>query len=818
MKMKKDYNCVIRLTVFASILYATGIKVVYAQSDNVEATSNPHPHPIVFDTEILKNRGIDTSVSDYFKNKVRFIAGDRKVKIYLNDQGKGIVNATFDSDGEICFNKQFSESIGLKWDEEFVGCRDFLQRYPNTIIELHPENEEVRLIVSTDAINPIGAHVKKYATGGTAGIINYDFLIANNKYGDQSRQFQSLQTDVGLNAGDWIFRSRQSYYKSANNSRFEHLYAYGQKTFTKLGITLQAGQIGIENSIFPSYRINGLQLIPEAALQQGQRISKNLVEGIANSQARIEVRQNGVLIYSTVVPPGAYALTDIPLLNRSSDLDVKVIESDGLPIYYTVPAAELNDGVFGGIPGYSMAVGKYDPYAIDSDNKPMLVTGSSTWSLNRKTNFTAGIMAANNYHAGGWAIDHSLTDNTFLGTRQLISRAQQSGDIGSQLSVSISSQLSPSISGSLGVSRQTSGFRDLTDTLNDHVDYGRFYERYKSQYSGSLGWFNKSFGAWRVSYSKSSTFDGKKTHSLTGGWSKYFSNITASINFQHTGGTGARWNSGNSVLFSLSIPIGGKNIRTYVDHNSTRTRAGASTGGDINEYIGYNISSDYDDSSKEGSFSGNLNMTPRYFQANIGYAKNGAHNTMYSGSMRGGLVAHKDGITFSPYQISDTFGIAQVGHLRGVKISTSQGTVWTDGAGMAVISQLTPYATSRLEITPKSLPRNIDLVNGYQEIDVVRGSVQHIDFDVVETRRLLLHAKDEEGAYLPEGASVVDGNGNFIATVLGKGKVFLPNAIKPSSFYVEMPSGNKCELKFDLTKIENSQSYFDVSKALCINS
>lgn len=52
--MKKDYNCVIRLTVFASILYATGIKVVYAQSDNVEATSNPHPHPIVFDTEILK--------------------------------------------------------------------------------------------------------------------------------------------------------------------------------------------------------------------------------------------------------------------------------------------------------------------------------------------------------------------------------------------------------------------------------------------------------------------------------------------------------------------------------------------------------------------------------------------------------------------------------------------------------------------------------------------------------------------------------------------------------------------------------------------
>ena len=54
-----------------------------------------------------------------------------------------------------------------------------------------------------------------------------------------------------------------------------------------------------------------------------------VVRGIARTQARIEVRQNGYLIQSQTVAPGAFALTDLPVTGSGSDLQVTVLESDG---------------------------------------------------------------------------------------------------------------------------------------------------------------------------------------------------------------------------------------------------------------------------------------------------------------------------------------------------------------------------------------------------------------------------------------------------------------------------------------------------------
>lgn len=43
---------------------------------------------------------------------------------------------------------------------------------------------------------------------------------------------------------------------------------------------------------------------------------------------------------------------------------------------------------------------------------------------------------------------------------------------------------------------------------------------------------------------------------------------------------------------------------------------------------------------------------------------------------------HKDGVTFSPYSIKDTFAIARLSEPKaGVEITTPQGTVWTDRWG-----------------------------------------------------------------------------------------------------------------------------------------
>lgn len=804
-------------TCFVSItaIGAVTCNAAWAQPTDI-ATARPSAAASVnFDEDMLKSRGISGSVADYFKHQARFTAGTRRVVLYINDQRKGTVHATFDSNGALCFDDKFLDSAGLRREKEVNDCARFLQQYPNTMIELHPGKEEVRLIVPTDALLPASVATNSYVTGGTAALLNYDALSVSNHFQGQSRQFQSLQTEAGLNVGDWILRSRQSYFKSDRQSRFEHLYAYGQKTFTDIGSTLQAGQINIVNSIFPGYRLNGAQITPEAALQRASLSTKTLVEGIANSPARIEVRQNGALIYSTMVPQGPYALTDIPLLNTSSDLEVTVSETGGSSSTYTVPAAELISGTLGGTPGYSLAIGQYDPYGSSELDKPMLATGSGTWSLNDKTNATAGIMASQHYHAGGWAIDRILTPTTFASARQLVSRAQREGVSGTQLSVSLSSQLTPSVSASFGASQQTSGFRDLGDSVDKRAHHRWFDSRYKSQYSGTLGWSNQSLGGLYGSYSQSSTFDGRKIQRMTGTWSKTFKGATFSLNVQHSGGDTGRFGAGNSVLFSISAPLGGRSFRTYVDHTSERTRTGASVSEQVNDYVAYNISADYDDRQRDANVSGNVSILPRYLQTNLGYAKNGSSSTMYSGQIRGGIAIHKEGATLSPYAITDTFGIAKVGDVTGVRISTPQGPVWTDAAGRAVVPQLTPYQTSRLEISTKSLPRNIDLVNGYQAIDAGRGTVQYVDFGIISTRRALLTAKQPNGEYLPKGAAIMNGKGEFITTVLDKGKIFLPNADTSEPLHVEMSQGDQCKLAFELNEKPDLSNYYEHADALC---
>lgn len=75
---------------------------------------------------------------------------------------------------------------------------------------------------------------------------------------------------------------------------------------------------------------------------------------MANSTARIEVRQNGALILSTVVPAGPTLLADLPLLSASTDLDVTVIEADGSRRTFSIPSASFGGGTQGAAPGYSL--------------------------------------------------------------------------------------------------------------------------------------------------------------------------------------------------------------------------------------------------------------------------------------------------------------------------------------------------------------------------------------------------------------------------------------------------------------------------------
>ena len=275
--------------------------------------------PASFDKDTLLQRGIDPALATLLMQAPQFTAGRHPVTLTVNGQRHGRVDVTFDREGALCFDRTLLDAANLKVPSLTLDdsqCHDFLGSAPQTVIEPDPANLALSLIVPTDAIRPTARDFSGYQTGGVAGLINYDVTGLHSRSSDSTSRYASANTELGFNAGDWIVRSRQVQTWQDDVSTTTHIAAYAQRTFASQEAVLQAGQINLYNPVLAGAQITGVQVLNEQALQvEGQSA---VIEGIANSQAQVEVRQNGSLIHSTVVPAGPFALTNVRRLNTQA--------------------------------------------------------------------------------------------------------------------------------------------------------------------------------------------------------------------------------------------------------------------------------------------------------------------------------------------------------------------------------------------------------------------------------------------------------------------------------------------------------------------
>src|SRR3546814_4388457 len=112
-----------------------------------------------------------------------------------------------------------------------------------------------------------------------------------------------------------------------------------------------------------------------------------------------------------------------------------------------------------------------------------------------------------------------------------------------------------------------------------------------------------------------------------------------------------------------------------------------------------------------------------------------------------------------------------------------------------------------MEVQNKSVASRVDLRNGCQDVDAGRGSVNFMSFDVIQARRYLVSAVDDEGLALPKGASVVDAMNNYLTTVLDSGSMFLSDAGPESALQVSLPDGQACKLTIDFPKETDNDAF-----------
>ena len=763
-----------------------------------------------FDAQTLQQRGIDPQLASLLLAAPRYAAGQHTVSLRVNGQRRDRLTVNFDQQGNLCFDRALLDAANLVPPGETEGCHDFLARYPQTLVEPDPATLTVSLVVPTDALRPVQQDISGYETGGFAGLLNYDLSGFYNRFGDDASRFGSANTEVGFNAGDWIVRSRQVQTWQDGLSRSTHLQAYAQRTFASHQAVLQAGQINLYNPVLSGAQITGVQVLTEHALQeQGQGA---LIQGIANSPAQVEVRQNGALIHSTVVPAGPFTLTDVRRLNTRSDVEVTVKESVGGERRFTVPAAMLGLGL--PAPGYSVAAGRVRNVGDAEGEDPWVISGGWTGALHPQLTLGTGVLAASQYRSVGASLGWLpwLDSQIQLSTQVSNSQAREKVS-GVQTDLSWSQRLGEQWSISAANSWRSIGYRELEESTYARDDNNR-ESRYRDQQSLNLGWSHPQLGAFSAGVSRSANFAGDSSSRALASWGTSIGAVSLSASAEWQ--MGGRQQQDNAVYLNISVPLGeSRRLRSWVRNSGGENRTGLGITEQIDDQLSYRVSAEHDSSDHQVETTLGISALPRYSQLDVSYSRSDAERSSYQGGARGGVVLHGDGVTFSPYPVRDTFALVSVGDMSGIKLSTPSGPVWTDWQGQAVVPQVAAYGRSPVEVQTRSLPRNADINNGLAMVSAGRGAVERVKFGVGLTRRLLLTVSTDQGAPLPAGASVSSANGEFITLVQDGSQVFLPNVLGQSTLWITTPQGRRCQLRYSLPEKADPSVYFETAPARC---
>lgn len=784
-----------------------------------------------FDTTTLQARGLSTTLNTYFREGKKFSPGMNKVAPVINGVEKSPINIKFSDKGDACLSDEDLAIFGIKPVKASPDeCIDLKKYWPKTEIKPDPAENKLAVIIPQEAIeDPNNIDISRYTVGGKAAIFNYDLLMMKNKnnvkgtsYDDNNatnsnnlNTFQS-NTEEGFNINDWIVRSRQSYSSSGNTRAFDQLYTYAQRTLPDYKTVMQAGKISVANSLFSTPQIYGIQFSPESALMNNESAGA-VVTGIAQTQARVEVRQAGSLIYSTQVPSGPFRLERLPVLNRTADLNVNVIEQDGATRSFTVPASSFAHTYSQQETSYSAAIGKIDQGDNTDINSNELLTLNMSTPWGERASLGTGALFAQRYQGLAGSVSTGLENGLGLSAQINVSNDQRSQTNGVQTSFTAAMPVTQAMNVNGSVVLQNNGFRSLTDgeTTTD-PDTGEYIgSRYKSQYSLGLGYQIGDMGSLNFGWSRATMFDPATTTTRwTGGWSKTFIGGTSvSVNAERDSGE-----NGDTMLYAnISIPFGSARVGMNMSRTGDTNSKGVTLDQTINDQMSYTLAANQNSDSDITAYSANIHATPKYSQLNLGYSRFGSESSTYTLGATGGVVATKEGVLFSPNQIQDTFAVVQVPDISGGEISTPQGPAWTNSKGYAVSSSMAPYGESRLTLITKSLPKNVDINNAIQVAHVARGSVTSYTFGTVLTRRALITIHMPSSKLASKGDMVTDGHDNYLTTVAGDGTIFIVDGQLEQQLWLKPMVGQRCRVTFELNPQPEADKLYETYDAQCKN-
>ncbi|WP_372379617.1 fimbria/pilus outer membrane usher protein [Vibrio natriegens] len=762
------------------------------------------------------------------------LPGHYKVDVYFNNHYMALSDIEFISikgkDGlRPLISKTTLATYGVKMDEipatkkllEDEAVAEWENYIPNFIYKFDAKKQRLDLFapqIYVERTQQGWVNPETWDDGVPAFLLNYSLQginswtdgesVSNNYYGN----FRS-----GFNIGAWRVRNYSTYSYDADTDvdNWDNLGTKVFRDIKSIRSRFEAGNISTRSNIFDSVKLLGAQVTSEdSMLPSSQQGFAPVIHGIANSNAKVTVEQDGSIIYQTVVSPGQFVIDDLYPTSLSGDLLVTVTEEDGSERTFIQPFSGVPNMVREGQFKYTLSAGEYDSSSIDADD--FVGELSAMYGLSNRLTVYGGLQFSEDYDAFALGLGVSLGQFGAL-TADVTHSIAQLDNQGYTQGQSYSLNYSKDIE-ELGASftlasyrYSTADFYSLEDLLAENsgrVIFG--YEDHKkerlqvsfNQQIKDGDWGSLSVYGYQQEYWDTTNTD----RNLSVSYNNNIGRVSYSLSYSMMDSD--RYSDDRQFMVNASIPLDGWSDSGYVDFSLTEDNNHHTTGRVAysdsaleDDNLNYNIAATVQDGDDNNAASASVNYTGSQAELNATVSKRRG-GTQLSYGASGAIIAHSGGVTLSQSVNSAEYnGIVIVDTNEAEDVHVNNGTgIETDGSGHAVIPYVNSYRENEVSIDTNSLSGSMEATNAVQKVSPTAGAVVKANFNVRTGYKALLTLR-HNGQSVPFGSvvKVADDISNEAAYVGDNGVVYLSGLNDKGELQVQW--GNKtCTANYDLTQ------------------
>lgn len=814
-----------------------------------ETTAKVPPTEADFDSSFLIGDAQQVDISN-FKYGNPVLPGEYNVDIYVNNTWFGKRRMLFKAsdnktNAQTCFSEKDLLEFGVKKQvlaEQTAlsnnGCYKIEQWIEHAFYEF--DNSRLRVDLSIPQI-ALQQNAQGYIDpsvwdrGINAGFLSYSgsaYKIFNQNSIDRESTSAFMSLNAGLNLAGWQLRHSGQWqwqdtpHENQAKSHYEANSTYLQRAFPEYRSMLTLGDSFTNGEVFDSFGYRGLdfssddRMLPNSMLGYAPRIRGN-----AKTNAKVEIRQQGQLLYQTTVAAGNFEINDLYPTGFGGELEVAILEANGEIQRFAVPYSSVVQMLRPGMNRYSVTLGQFRERNIST--KPWFAQAKYQQGVNNYLTAYTGVQAATNYAAFllGAAVATPVGSVAFDITHSNADFNQQGSKSGQSFKLSYSKLISPTNTNlTLAAYRySTEDFYRLRDAMlirdleQQGVDTHAFGKQ-RSEFQITLnqglpkGWGNFYLvGSWLDYWNRS-----ERNQQYQVGYNNNYHNLTygLSANKRQVQYGSNQSSSDTEYMLTLSFPLELKKQSLNVNTSTTQHSQNVGISSVVNDRFSYGASFAHQD-----FYNPSLNVNARY---RSNFATLGAGYSIaddYQQAMfniTGNVVAHAGGVLFGAEQ-GQTMALVYAPDAAGAKVNNVSGLT-INKSGYAVIPYVTPYRLNDVTLDPQNMSTQVELEESSRRIAPFAGAIAKVDFNTKKGYAIYIKTQTADGSALPFAARVSNNKNETVGVVAQGSLIYLRTPLATDQLTVHWGENDskQCQVDYDISKqLQDKKQDMFVIEAIC---